>query len=74
MAGFFFGAGINPSRCAFLRASRLLAHSLFRRLFEGAPCLHFAEEAFPLHLLFQNAKGLIDIVVPYENLQDISFR
>ncbi|OJV02571.1 MAG: hypothetical protein BGO06_07670 [Shinella sp. 65-6] len=53
---------------------RLLAHSLFRRLFKGAPCLHFAEKAFPLHLLFQNAKGLIDIVVPYENLQDISFR
>ncbi len=32
--------------------------------------LHFAESAFPLHLLFERFQCLIDIVVAYENLND----
>lgn len=34
------------------------------------PTLHFAEEAFTLHLLFQSFKGLIDIVVAHNDLYD----
>src|SRR5690606_24724063 len=49
-------------------------HSFFRRLLKSAARLHFAKEAFPLHLLLQNPKSLIDIVVSYKNLQDISFQ
>jgi hypothetical protein len=30
--------------------------------------LHFAESAFPLHLLFERLQRLIDVVVAYENL------
>jgi hypothetical protein len=30
--------------------------------------LHFAEDALALHLLLQHPKGLVDIVVTYENL------
>jgi hypothetical protein len=30
--------------------------------------LHFAERAFALHLLFQRLKGLVDVVVADENL------
>jgi hypothetical protein len=32
--------------------------------------LHFAESAFPLHLLFERFQCLIDIVVANENLND----
>lgn len=35
----------------------------------GAPCLHLAEQALALHLLFEDTKSLIDIVVAYKNLQ-----
>ena len=33
--------------------------------------LHFAEDAFALHLLFQGFERLIDVVVADENLQGI---
>ena len=32
--------------------------------------LHFAESAFPLHLLFERFQRLIDVVVANENLND----
>jgi hypothetical protein len=34
------------------------------------PTLHFAERAFPLHLLFQRLQRLVDIVVANKNLND----
>jgi hypothetical protein len=37
------------------------------------PKLHLAEDAFALHLFLQNPEGLVDIVVPDENLHLISF-
>src|SRR5690348_9353022 len=40
-----------------------LAGALFRRLLIMAAELHFAENAFALHLLFQRLERLIDIVV-----------
>src|SRR5262249_37472250 len=40
-----------------------------RRLFIGAPLLHFTKHAFTLHFLFQNTESLIDIVVAHKNLQ-----
>jgi hypothetical protein len=36
------------------------------------PTPHLAEHAFPLHLPFQHFEGLIDIVVTYEYLQNLS--
>src|SRR5690606_18999480 len=42
---------------------------LFRRLLIGAAALHLAEQPFALKLLLQHLKGLVDIVVAYENLQ-----
>src|SRR4030095_7455806 len=44
---------------------------LRRLLVEPAP-LHFAEYAFALHLLLQDAERLIDIVVANEHLQILS--
>jgi hypothetical protein len=32
--------------------------------------LHFAECAFPLHLLLERLQRLVDIVVAHENLND----
>ena len=43
----------------------------FRRLFVEASALHLAENAFSLHLLFENPKSLVDIVVANEYLQDL---
>ena len=43
----------------------------FRRLFVEASSLHLAEDAFPLHLLLENPKSLVDIVVANEYLQDL---
>ena len=35
--------------------------------------LHFAESAFPLHLLFERLQRLVDVVIADENLyQDLS--
>jgi hypothetical protein len=51
----------------------LLSRALFRRLFKSPACLHFPKNAFALHLLFQYAKSLFDIVVSDENLQNYSF-
>lgn len=47
---------------------RLLASAFFRRLFIKFPALHFAECAFALHLLFQRAKRLLDIIVADNDL------
>jgi hypothetical protein len=33
--------------------------------------LHLAKDALALHLLLQNLKGLVDIVVAYENLHSV---
>jgi hypothetical protein len=46
------------------------ANTLFRRLFIGFAGAHLAENAFTLHSLFQDAKGLFNIVVSDEYLQD----
>src|SRR6516164_7655998 len=47
---------------------RLLPGSPLGRFFVMAAELHFAEDALALHLLLQHPKGLVDIVVTYENL------
>ena len=49
-----------------------LARLLLGRLLEVAAELHLAEHALALHLLFQGAKGLIDIVVAHDDLNDDS--
>lgn len=59
-------AGAADSFCFF-------ADALFGRFFVGAAHLHFAEDAFTLHLLLENAKSLVDVIVPDEYLQSISF-
>src|SRR6266446_6886831 len=46
----------------------LFSCRLLRWLLVEAPPLHFAEHAFPLHLLLQDAKGLIDVVIADEYL------
>ena len=45
-----------------------LTRALFRRLFVVIAALHFAESAFPLHLLFERLQRLVDVVVANENL------
>jgi hypothetical protein len=40
-----------------------------RRLLVGAPLFHFPEDAFALHLLLQNTKRLVDIVVANKYVQ-----
>ncbi|NRP70704.1 hypothetical protein ILFOPFJJ_01585 [Ensifer psoraleae] len=80
-AGHFLRTGQQAFALEFLAGElpvtahgfRLFAHALFGRLFVGAARLHFAENAFALHLLLQNAKGLLDVIIPDENLQSISF-
>ena len=47
---------------------RLLAGALLGGLFVMHVPLHFAERAFALHLLLQRLKGLVDVVVADENL------
>ena len=42
--------------------------TLFRRLLVMVTTLHFAESAFPLHLLFERLQRLVDVVVANENL------
>jgi len=47
---------------------RSFTRTLFGGLFEIRPALHFAESAFPLHLLFERLQRLIDVVFTDENL------
>lgn len=47
---------------------RTFTRTLFRRLFVVIATLHFAESAFPLHLLFERLQRLIDVVIADENL------
>ena len=42
--------------------------TLFGRLFIMVAALHFAESAFPLHLLFERLQRLVDVVIANENL------
>lgn len=49
---------------------RFLARFLFRRLLEISTRLHLPEKAFPLHLLFECAEGLLNIVVADGNLNN----
>ncbi len=42
--------------------------TLFRRLLVMVTALHFAESAFPLHLLFERLQRLVDVVIADENL------
>src|SRR5690348_2593097 len=48
---------------------RPLARTFFGWFFVMAPEFHLAEDAFPLHLLFQRFKRLVDIVVANDDLQ-----
>jgi len=45
-----------------------LARTFFGRLFVMVAALHFAESAFPLHLLFERLQRLVDVVIANENL------
>jgi hypothetical protein len=68
-----FALGQLPS--GLPRASdgfRLLARLAFRRFFIRPAALHLAKNALALQLLFKNPKGLIDIVVANEYLQNSS--
>ena len=47
-----------------------LSRRLLRRLFVKPSALHFAEDSFALHFLFQHPKRLVDIVVTDEYLQN----
>lgn len=49
-----------------------LTNSLFGRFLVSTARLHFAEQPFTLHFLLEDPKGLIDIVIPNENLQNLS--
>ena len=53
---------------------RLLAGALLRRLLVMSAHLHFAENAFALHLLLERAKRLVNIVVADEYLHVLSCR
>ena len=51
---------------------RFFAGARFGRLLEMIATLHLTEKAFTLHLLLQRTKGLFDIVVANENLDDVT--
>lgn len=36
------------------------------------PGFHFPEQAFALHLFLQRAQGLLDIIVAYDDLYDVT--
>ena len=59
----------SPADCGGVLASTLL-----RRLFIMPPELHLAIDTFPLKLLFEGAKGLVDIVVTNEDLHAVGFQ
>jgi hypothetical protein len=50
----------------FTRFARLF----FGWLLVGAPTLHFTKNAFALKLFLKGSKGLVDIIVANENLQN----
>jgi hypothetical protein len=68
---FFGGAGSNPFPDRLLPSELagpanglgVLARLSLRRLLIGASLLHFPENALALHLLLQNTKRLVDVVV-----------
>ena len=47
---------------------RTFTRTLFRRLFVVIATLHFAESAFPLHLLLERLQRLIDVVIADHDL------
>src|SRR5690606_9895032 len=51
----------------------LLAGATLGRLLVEALLLHLAEDALALHLLFQDAEGLVDIVIAYQYLHWLWF-
>ena len=48
----------------------LLSRRLFGWLLEKSPALHFAKDAFALHLFLEHSKRLVDVVVANKNLQE----
>lgn len=67
LEAFAFQALAFHLACATNCFSRLTSLTL-RRLFKVAAQLHFTENAFALHFLFECLKSLIDIVVTDENV------
>jgi hypothetical protein len=79
-AGFLFAGGGNealtlcplareltrPADCVAFFSRRFL-----RWLFVEPSTLHLAEDALPLHLLFQHPESLVDIVVADQYLQEM---
>jgi hypothetical protein len=74
---FFFGRGSDQTVTLRLLAGNLtyaaqrfsfLSRRLLRWLLVKSSTLHFAEDAFPLHLLFQHPESLVDVVVTDEYL------
>lgn len=51
---------------------RPFAYAPLRRLLVAPAGLHLAEDTLPLHLLLEDPEGLIDVVVPDENLHAVS--
>src|SRR6266700_2836314 len=51
---------------------RLLAGLALRRFFIRLAALHLTKDALALQLLFEHLEGLIDVVVAYEYLQNVS--
>jgi len=78
--GFFFAGGGNQTLTLRLLTRELtcpadcfafFSRRFLRWLFVEPPALHLAEDAFPLHLLFQRPESLVDIVVADEYLQEM---
>ena len=68
-----FALGLFPGGLA--RAPdgfRLLAGLALGRFFVRLAALHLTKNALALHLLFEHPESLIDIVVSYEYLQNVS--
>ena len=66
-----FSLGAFPGQLALAaHGLGLLAFFLLRRFLEVAAQLHFTVDTLALHLLFQSAQGLVDIVVADANLND----
>lgn len=51
---------------------RLFPGFLFRWLFEMPTKFHFPEDAFTLQLLLERTKGLIDVIIAYDDLHLLS--
>jgi hypothetical protein len=50
---------------------RFFSHRILRWLLVEPSTLHLAEDAFPLHPLFQHSESLVNIVVTDEYLQEM---